>query len=289
VTVVDRLLAHRVALWRTFVGLGVLVAVYYWWILTSTGSAPVDVHFYWAASPDNLYPHPELLEHNGYNYSPAFELVVGWGRLLPFDVFAAIWRALLLATVIWLAGPFAFLVIFLPPVASEINAGNIQLLMAAAIVVGFRYPGAWAFILLTKLTPGIGLFWFVLRRQWRALAWALGITAVIVIVLVIAWPQRWVDYLRLLTAGTPPPVPPYNFSIWLRLPLAFAIVVLGAWRGWRWPVVVAATVALPLFYFLSPSMLVGVLPFLRTGVGRWLRGESISSIASTSLPAQANP
>ncbi len=286
---VDRLIDHRVGIRRAFVGLGVLVAVYYWWLLTTTGGAPVDAHYYWAADPNNLYPHPELLERNGYNYSPAFELVVGWGRLLPFDVFAAIWRAVLLVTVLWLAGPLAFIVIFLPPVASEVNAGNIQLMLAAAIVLGFRFPGTWAFVLLTKVSPGVGLLWFVLRRQWRALAWAIGLTAGIALALVVLWPERWLEYLRLLTAGSPPPVPPYNLSIWVRLPVAVACVILGAWRGWRWPVVVAATLALPVFYFVSPSLLVGVLPFLRTGVGRWLRGESVAAIARTSLPAQAPP
>ena len=50
-------------------------------IYTFDGLAlPVDVRYYWAADPANLYPHPELAEHNGYNYSPAFEFVVGWGR-----------------------------------------------------------------------------------------------------------------------------------------------------------------------------------------------------------------
>src|SRR5262249_15614176 len=51
--------------------LGIIACVTYWWYLTSTGGAPVDVHYYWAADPSNLYPHPELGEHNGYNYSPA--------------------------------------------------------------------------------------------------------------------------------------------------------------------------------------------------------------------------
>jgi len=69
-------------------------------------------------------------------------------------------------------------------------------------------------------------------------------------------------------------VSPYYWSIWLRLPFALAFVVLGAWRGWRWPVVVAVTLALPVFFFLSPSMLVGVLPFLRTATARWLAART---------------
>jgi hypothetical protein len=265
---------------RLFLGFGIVLAAAYWWQLTQNGGEPADVTFFWHADPANLYPHPELLHERGgpgYNYSPAWELIVGPARHLPFETFVAIWRALLLVTLLWLAGPLTVFVLFLGPVASEVNAGNIQFLLAAAIVLGFRKPAwwasTWAFVLLTKVSPGIGLLWFALRREWRHLAWAIGMTGVIVIVTFVIWPDRWFGWVRLLTAGSPPPVPPYNWSIWIRLPFALAFVVVGAWRGWRWPVIVGGTLALPVFFFLSPSMLVGVLPYLRTATGRWLRRQ----------------
>jgi len=252
--------------------LGIIAAVVYWLYLTQTGGAPVDAHYYWAADPSNLYPHPEAGEKNGFNYTPVFDTLVAWGRLLPFEVFVAIWRAILLAALVYLAGPFTIFVIFTVPVASEINAGNIQILLAAAVVLGFRpgwWPATWAFVLLTKVTPGVGLLWFALRRQWRALAIALGATAVIAAVTFAIWPQRWFDWFTLLSQGSPPPVPPYNLPLLPRLIVAIVVIALGAWRGWRWPVVVGATLALPAFYTLSPSMLVGVLPFAREAASRW--------------------
>jgi hypothetical protein len=262
---------------RLLLGLGIVVAVYYWYLLTSGGGQPVDVLQYIKADPNNLYPHPELLNENGYNYSPAFELVIGWGRLLPFDVFVAIFRAILLVTLVWFAGPLTLLVLFLPPVATEVNAANIQFLLAAAIVLSFRKPEwwalTWAFVLLTKVSPGVGLLWFALRKEWHKLAWAIGFTVSVVILTFGIWPDRWFGWIRLLTAGSPPPVSPYFLSVWVRLPFAIGFVVLGAWRGWRWPVVVAGTLALPVFFFLSPSMLVGVLPFLREATGRWLEAR----------------
>lgn len=266
-----------------FTGLGVVLAAYYWYLLTTTTGAPVDARWYWAADPNNLYPHPELLERNGYNYSPAFELVVGWGRLMSFEAFTAIWRAALLVALVWLAGPFTVLVLFTVPVASEINAGNIQLLLAVAIVVGLRggrWASAWAFVLLTKITPGVGLVWLALRRRWRDLLIAVAVTAAITAVGFVLWPDRWFSWIGLLTAGTPPPVPPYNLPFLPRFLAALAVVAVAAWRGWRWPVVVAATLALPAFYTISPSMLVGVLPFLRGALGRW---------ADQRLRAQATP
>ena len=274
---------------RTFLGLGIVLAAGYWYLLTRDGGSPVDVLAYWSENPSDLYPHPELLHHNGYNYSPAWELVIGPARNLPFDTFVAIWRALLLVTLVWLAGPLTIFVLLLEPVASEVNAGNIQFLLAAAIVLGFRKPAlwgsTWAFVLLTKVSPGIGLLWFALRREWRHLAWAIGVTAVIVAVTFVIWPDRWFGWIRLLTAGSPPPVPPYNWSIWLRLPIALAFVLLGAWRGWRWPVIVGGTLALPVFFFLSPSMLVGVLPYLRQASGRWLAARVAAAPAAPPVAA----
>jgi hypothetical protein len=253
----------------TMTGLGVVLAILFWLQLQRTGT-PVDVHWYWAADPNNLYPHPELGENNGYNYSPAFEIVVGWGRNLPFDVFVGIWRIMLLATLVWLAGPFTLFVLLLVPVASEVNAGNIQILLAGAIVAGFRWPGTWSFVLLTKGTPGIGLLWFALRREWRPLAVAIVVTLAIAAFSFAGAPQRWFDWVHLMTGSPAPAPPPYDWSFWQRLPIALAIVAIGAWRGWRWTVPVAATYALPVFYIISPAMLVGVLPFVRTAGARYV-------------------
>jgi hypothetical protein len=219
-------------------------------------------------------------------------VLVGWGRHLPFEAFAAIWRAILLAVFVWLAGPLAAPIMFLPPVASEINAGNIQILLAAAIVVGFRGPAGWtagwAFVLLTKVSPGVGLLWFALRRRWRDLAIALGATAAIAAVTFALWPDRWLAWLNLLVAGgSPPPLAPYYLPYLPRLAAAAAIVVIAGWRGWRWPVVVAAMLALPAFYFLSPSILVGTLPFAREAAGRWR--ERRRAAAAERLRAQATP
>ena len=291
-----RLLDSLVVRWwfwrRVLVGLGIVFAAYYWLQLTTTTGAPVDVHAYWAANPDDLYPDPSNpLRQDAYLYSPAFEVLVGWGRHLPFEAFAAIWRAILLAVFAWLAGPLAAPIMFLPPVASEINAGNIQILLAAAIVVGFRGPAGWtagwAFVLLTKVSPGVGLLWFALRRRWRDLAIALGATAAIAAVTFALWPDRWLAWLNLLVAGgSPPPLAPYYLPFLPRLAVAAAIVAIAAWRGWRWPVVVAAMLALPAFYFLSPSILVGTLPFAREAAGRW---QERRRAAAERLRAQATP
>jgi hypothetical protein len=271
---------------RIATGLGVVLAICYWWLLTTTDlGQPVDVRAYWAADPAHLYPSGDDWRATGYLYSPAFELVVGWGRLLPFEVFTAIWRALQLVSVVYLAGPLSVPVLLLYPVASEVNAGNVQLFLALAIVLGFRWPATWAFVLLTKVTPGLGLAWFALRRRWRDLGIALGVTAAIAIATAVLWPDRWAGFVQLMTGHSAPAVSPWYLSFWDRLPWAIGFVVLGAWRGWRWPVVVGSTLALPVFYAISPSLLVGVLPFLREAVGRRL-GYRASEPPAPSDPGQ---
>ena len=86
----------------------------------------------------------------------------------------------------------------MPPVALEIYHGNIHLWIAAAIALGFRYPWTWGFILLTKVTPGIGLLWFAVRREWRALGIALGVTGAIVAVSLLLDGQLWIDWLSFI-------------------------------------------------------------------------------------------
>jgi hypothetical protein len=97
---------------------------------------------------------------------------------------------------------------------------------------------------------------------------ALGVTAGVAGVSFLLGPDRWFDYLALLTGAPAPAVSPYYLTFWQRLPFAIAFIVLGAWRGYRWPVVVGATLALPVYYIISTSMLVGVLPFAREELGR---------------------
>ena len=238
--------------------MGIIAAAVYWVYLTQTGGSPVDVHAFWVADPESLYVHPDLAK-DGYYYSPAFEFVVGWWRFVPFEVYVAIWRAILLGILVYLAGPFTLLVLFTVPVASEINAGNIQLMLALAVVLGFRWPATWAFVVLTKLTPGVGLLWFAVRREWRSFGIAAGLTVAIVALSFALAPWMWRDYVGAL-AGAPDETP---FKIWWRLPIAALVVIWGARSNHRWAMIVAVFLAMPRWYFLSPVVLVGLFPLVR--------------------------
>ena len=80
-------------------------------------------------------------------------------------MFAGLWLLFMALCLVAIAGVWAILVAFIPPVLIELQAGNIHLPLALAIGLGLRYPATWVFVLLTKPTLGIGLLWFAVRRE----------------------------------------------------------------------------------------------------------------------------
>ena len=65
------------------------------------------------------------------------------------------------------------------PLLAGLWWGNIPFLMVAATVAMLRYPASGAFLLLTKVTPGVVTAWFAFRREWRSLAIVVGTTIAI--------------------------------------------------------------------------------------------------------------
>jgi hypothetical protein len=154
-----------------------------------------------------------------------------------------------------------------PAVALELYHGNVHLLMAAAIWLGFRYPAAWSFVLLTKVTPGVGLAWFVVRREWRSLAIALGATAALVAVSLAIDGRLWESWLRDSLWATAGGTALSQFSIpiplWIRVPAALVLVAWGGLTDRRWTVPVAATLALPVLWPSGFAVLAALWPIWR--------------------------
>jgi Glycosyltransferase family 87 len=240
--------------------LSVAIFVFNLWEL-GTGSAS-DAHAYFAATLQNPYANSTIGTTDAYDYSPAFSQLIEPLRWLGWDAFRELWRVGAVTSLVVLAGPFSGLLAFTTPVAIEVNLANVHLLVALAIVAGFRWPATWAFVLLTKVTPGIGLLWFAVRREWRSLAIALGVTAAISLVSFVLAPTAWVAWVGVLAQGGGPqpgqaellPVP-----VGLRLIAAAVITVIAARTNQRWGVIVAAFVAMPITWTASASVLVGIL------------------------------
>jgi Glycosyltransferase family 87 len=275
----DRLLRDGfVILAAVFVGLR-LFAVQPW-------VESVDAYAYWATRGGDPYAAAEAGRIGAYLYSPAFAQLLAPFTALPWPVFCAAWTALLCLVYWRLVGRLALPLLLFLPIPFEIVSGNIHLLIAAAIVVGFRYPVVWAVPLLTKVTPGIGLLWFAVRREWRSLALAVAATALVSAASYIVAPDLWRQWLSLLvrdvgipleTVGWYAPIP-----LLIRLPIAAAVVTWGALTDRRWTVPVAVVIGLPIVWLNSLAIL-AALPAL--GVTWPIRARAVASEA-TAVPAR---
>ncbi len=248
-----------------------------WGRLWGTGQ---DARCYWQATLADPYLHSDWNDPIAFVYSPAFLQLVSPLTALPWQAFMAVWTALLVLAVRVLTGPRLLAAgLLFPFAAMEVAGGNVSLLLAVAIVVGFRWPWTWSLVLLTKITPGIGLLWFAVRGEWRSLAIALGATAAIVAVSFATMPDQWrtwVDVvIRNVEAGRAGTWASLPIPLLVRMPVAIVVVVWGARTDRPWTVPVASMIALPAVWYGGLSMLLAVIPLLGggRGVGRWaLRG-----------------
>ena len=244
---------------------GFAVVLFVWWLLTFNDYQH-DARAYWTVDLDSLYARGEVGGEDAYLYSPAFAQLMQPLTFLPWAVFAGLWAALNLAALTWMTGPvIAGILLVVPgsPVIDEVGTGNIHLMLAAAIVLAFRWPAAWALPLLTKVTPGVGVLWLVGARRWRALAIALGATLMIVLVSFALAPQLWFDWVEVLTGNVDRPIPTEIAIIpgplGARTAVAAVVAVAGGWRGWQWTVPVAATLALPVPWSSGLTILVAII------------------------------
>ena len=239
----------------------------------SLAPSGMDARCYWVPSLSDPYAHSNWTDQIAYPYSPAFLQLLQPIRLLPWQAFMGVWAAILMASLVYLTGPRLILLGLAFFGLMEIWGGNIELLIALAIVLGFRWPATWAFVLLTKVTPGIGLLWFALRREWRSLAIALGATAAVLAVSGALAPDAWRRWTEVLTAnagknGTWAAVP-IPFAV--RFPAALLLVTWGARTNHRWSVPVAAMLALPALWYGGLSIMLATLPLIgaRTWTQLW--------------------
>jgi len=292
----------RIVAFITLSTLGAVVLL--WAITTAIGSERgfgFDTRAYWGYPRDEVYSAVPTLSagYGFYRYSPVFVPLMTLWTAIPWPVFVTAWFAVGVALYVWMVGPWSLALLAVPVFAVELLIGNVHLLLALAIVLGFRWPAAWTFVLLTKVTPGIGLLWFAVRREWRSLGVALGATALIVGVSLVLAPDLWAAWLRSLTQTSEPgsgntvaiPLP-------YRLAVAAVLVVWGARTDRRWTVVVAATISIPVLWLNGLAMLAGVVALHRgfperlTGHFDWLtgllHGRPPRTLAPTSLAPQAD-
>jgi hypothetical protein len=263
----DRLLRDGyVILAVVFVGLR-LFAVKPW-------ADSVDAYAYWTTRSGDFYAAAQTGQIGAYLYSPAFAQFLAPLVWLPIAAFTALWTAVNCAALWWLLGRFALPSLLFLPIPFEIISGNVHLLYAVAIVVGFRYAMSWALMVLTKVTPGVGILWFLIRREWQSLLLAISVTAAIAIASFVLDRGAWEAWLRLLqgdlsgagqasfqTVGWYLPI-----SLLPRLVVSIGLVGLAALGDRRWLVPVAVVLALPVVWLNSLAILVAVIPLWQPSI-----------------------
>jgi len=252
------------AFWLALIPGGLLflgMQVYVYW---QTGNIGLDSHAYWLAAgePETWYSRPPAYR-DAFLYSPAFgQALQPLGHLTwPLG-----WRrGLILA----------------PFFVSELLLGNVYLLFAASLVLSVgRFPGAVALPLLTKVAPGVVGFWFVARREWRKVFWAVGTTAAIVLVSVLTVPEAWASWVQFLGTSAED----RGFGSTVRLVLALVIVLWAARRNQAWLLAPALILACPVLGGYGPFAVLAAIPrllqwqraqrALSTSTGERVRGAS---------------
>jgi len=247
-----------------FLAIGIALVVLRLYNVPPWDANILDLHAYWATRFGVDYAGANPFQIGAYLYAPAFAQLLTPLTAMSFPLFAGVWTLILLVTYAWLTGRWALPLAVSIPVALELYLGQIDILIAAAIVVGFRYPAAWAFPLLTKVAPGIGLIWFVVRKEWRKLGIALATTVAIASVSALLAPGAWKGWFDFLVGSV---VGPHSVDgdyvaipFAIRLPMAIAVIVWGARTDRYWTVPVGVLLAMPILWLNVFSLLLAVIP-----------------------------
>jgi hypothetical protein len=236
----------------TYIGLVWLRVVPYAPPVPDYGPA-FDARGFWIAWDGGLYDIP-WRTNEAYVYSPLFAQVLWPLTLLPWPIFVGAWSLAAIGCLFWMRVPW---MIAFPGVIDDILRGNVHVFMAAAIVLALRASGSWAFPILTKVTPLIGLGWHAVRGEWRPLAVAIGTTAGLVAISFVFSASLWIEWIGLLVdnAGATARIQVIPLPLLIRLPIAFALVLLGARTNRAWLVPVGVMIGLPNVWTSSTALL----------------------------------
>jgi hypothetical protein len=209
----------------------------------------VDLSDPWSGAADSM------LGVGVFRHSPVIAQIASLFGGLPWLVAQVGFLAMQLAVIVLIAGKRWPYVVLFPGVFWNLYFGNVDLLMGAAFVVGFRYLGTWAFLFLTKVTPGLGVLWFAFRGEWRKLGIALGTTAVIVGASFALAPELWFKWVDVLREMVSLPQSAFYPPLAVRLVIAVPLIWFAARAERAWLLPVACLVAVPNPWFVTLAIL----------------------------------
>ena len=273
-----------------------LLAGWWWWLVQDPViDRTFDAHAYWATRLAPGMYDQQVGEYGAYLYSPVFAQILAPLTALPYPVFYAAWTAANIALLVWLVRPTAAAaLVFMPfsPIPPEIIVGNIHLMLAGALVLAMRWPALWSFVVVTKVTPGVAVLWYAVRREWRPMFVALGVTAAVVAVSVATVPYLWGEWIALLSENVGRNAIAWQFihiPLPVRVALAAAIVVSGARAGRAWVLPIAALVALPVIWAHGVAITTAVVLLAHQQDRRLARGLLVAALALVGILLELSP
>ena len=256
---VDRYQAVGPAIYWTITVIGavwcflIVFGVVAYGLCGNTGTVPCDAYSYWAVD-STPYTWETNLE---FRYSPAFLWAIAPIKWLPFDVFLALWTGLHIAALIWLRAGW-FLIV--PGLNEDVLRGNISTFLALFAVLSLRYAAAWWVpVVLTKITPAVGLIWHAVRGEWQSLAILTGALAAVVAIGFAIDSELWRGWLASVansdaTYEAGHPLGP----VWLRVGIAAIVTAFAARTSRAWLVPVAMFLAVPGLWAFNWGLLAGI-------------------------------
>jgi hypothetical protein len=249
-----RLLAVTLALGGWAVGVGI-----YLFVVAADGTIMgVDLAAYLRAGDDFAAGRPvyvgEIGQLDVFSYAPPWAVLFGALSWVPDTVMAIGMLGFNLVAIRFVAGSWLWVgfVLWYPVSAMLLHSGNIEFLIAAAIVLAARgHAGPLAFTGLAKIAPFLG----VPRTGWREAALVVGVAVLITLPWLHLWPE-WVEYLLRQPSTIYIHIgPPW----YVRLPFALALLLLRR----PWASALAVVVAMP-------SLWLGTLVILIAAVRLWV-------------------
>ena len=236
---------------------GVLLLI----ITMRSGGPGFDFFAYWAVNPADPYAVHEGF--GAFHYTPPLVWFAAPLRLFSWPLAYWIYFAILMLVLVWLARDWALAWLAFPPVASELYHGNIHLVIAAALVLSLRYPVAYLFLALSKVSPGVTALWYLARREWRNFAIAVGGAAMVAAVAFVIAPDLWFEWLRHLSSYATQAQNLIAIPLLIRLPIAALLVFVAARTNRPWILAPAVVLSLPLLWVHGLAVLVAITPLVR--------------------------
>jgi Glycosyltransferase family 87 len=264
-------------------------------VATTAWQLPTDEHAYWLAAQrfaagGSMYDPTTVPGDTGYGYyypPPLAQVLAPLTSLISSDAYSVLWTIVLLACLWWLGGrdPLtALALIAFLPVAVELRARNIHLVLAVLAVLALRRSALfWVPATAIKVSPVLGIAYLLAARRWRdALVVALVGGAVLAVSFALA-PGAWRDFFDIVVVRA-------GSSVASILPLAFpirlagglALAVLGGVAAASGrpriaePMLICGIVlANPTLWVTALSMLIAIVPLWRTASGiAWKRAAT---------------